>query len=256
MTNIPFLTAPAFRHPTIAHGFFTREGGASEGIYTSLNVGIGSKDDRHRVLENRKRVREALGAQHLNCLYQIHSAEVEIVTAPWPQDAQPKADAMVTKLPGIALGILTADCGPVLFADAKNGVIGAVHAGWKGAFGGVLENTVAAMEALGAERMHITAVLGPCIAQDSYEIGPEFRERLVAAKPGNTAYFIPSIKPGHFMFDLPGYIASRLEPLGLAKVELLARDTCAEEKHFFSYRRSCLRNEPDYGRQVSAIMLR
>lgn len=239
----------------IRHGFFTRNGGVSGGLYASLNVGLGSSDARELVLENRRRVAAAMGvgADRLCTVYQCHSPDV--VTVSQPVGAQEmKADAMVTATPGLALGVLTADCGPVLFADAEAGVIGAAHAGWKGAVGGVLENTVAAMERLGAKRSRIIAVLGPSISQRNYEVGPEFIERLTAESPANDAYLAPSGREGHALFDLNAYTIDRLSRAGVT-ASCLGRCTYAEEDLFFSYRRTTHRKEQDYGRQVSAIVM-
>ena len=240
----------------IAHGFFTRAGGVSEGLYAGLNVGLGSKDEPERVRENRARVAGwfGAGADDLATLYQIHSPDVITVNGP-DGGERPKADGQVTATPGVVLGVLTADCGPVLFADAGARVIGCAHAGWKGAFDGVLENTIAAMEALGARRQNIVASLGPSISRANYEVGPEFHERFIARDEGWARFFAPSGKPGHYMFDLPGLTASRLEQAGV-RAENLDICTYADEASFFSYRRSTHRNEPDYGRQISAIMIR
>ena len=233
----------------LAHGFFGRSGGVSTGIYASLNCGAGSQDDPAHVAENKRRVTEKLGAQTLLTLAQIHS--VKVVTVSEPFTTPPEADAMVTNRQGIALGILTADCAPVLFADADAGVIGAAHAGWKGAIGGVLENTVAAMEALGASRTEISVVIGPTIAQASYEVGEAFRQPFIAQDESNARFFTEA----HY-FDLPGYIAHRLTQMRLASVEDLAIDTYANEAEYFSYRRKTHRSDPDYGRQLSAMMLK
>lgn len=239
----------------IRHGFFTRAGGVSEGLYRSLNTGVGSRDDPARVRENRSRVARWMGVPdtHLNTLYQIHSADVVTVREPFSGE-RPEADAMVTDRPGIALGSLAADCGPVLFADAGTRVIGAAHAGWKGALTGVLEATIEAMEKLGARRENIVAVLGPSISQANYEVGPEFQERFAQADAANSVYFNPSGKSGHFLFDLNGYTVDRLLKAGVM-AEMIGRCTYAEEDLFFSYRRATHRNEPDYGRQISAIVL-
>lgn len=239
----------------VKHGFFTRAGGVSGGIYASLNVGLGSSDDRVNVRTNRARVAEWLGVtvEHLATLHQVHSPEVVTLTKPLGSE-RPRADALVTDRPGLALGILTADCGPVLFADAESGVIGAAHAGWKGAFGGVLEATIAAMEAIGARRDGIVAVLGPSISQKNYEVGPEFIARFEEADKDNARYFVPSGQTGHALFDLNNYTVERLRAAGV-EAESLGRCTYGEEENFFSYRRSVHRGEPDYGRQVSAILL-
>jgi YfiH family protein len=240
----------------IAHGFFERTGGVSGGIYASLNTGLGSNDIREDVLENRRRVAETMGVapDALLTLYQVHSPDVVHVRS--PEDARGvKADAMVTTTPGLALGVLSADCAPVLFAEPGAGVVGAAHAGWGGAFRGVLEATVEAMVGLGARRDAICAVIGPCIAQASYEVGPEFIERFLAADAGNACHFVPSARQGHHMFDLAGYALGRLRAAGVVDPAWLGLDTCADEARFFSYRRSVHRAEGDYGRQVSAIAL-
>lgn len=250
-----FLTHPFLDHDSFGHGFFGRAGGVSEGIYRGLNCGPGSKDVPEHIAENRRRVAASFSQapEQLCTLYQIHSPDVVSVNAPFGE-ARPQADALVTNRPGIVLGILTADCAPVLFADAQAGVIGAAHAGWKGAHGGVVENTIAAMEALGARREQIAAVVGPCIAQVSYEVGPEFVARFTADEQAQ--YFIPSTRAQHAQFDLAGYVTGALRRAGVAQVSALMVDTCANEEAFFSYRRTTLRGEPDYGRQISAIALK
>lgn len=239
----------------IRHGYFTRIGGVSEGIYGGLNTGTGSSDDRTRVLENRRRVAEWMGVSpdRLLTAYQIHSPDVIVARDPFSGD-RPKADAIVTDRPGIAVGASSADCGPILFADPRAGVIGAAHAGWKGAFTGILENTIAAMEKIGARRERIVAVLGPSISAASYEVGPEFVERFAAADRGNERYFAPSGNPGHAQFDLNLYTVDRLKAAGVL-ADALYRCTYAEEDLFFSYRRATHRSEADYGRHISAIVL-
>ncbi|ASP34002.1 peptidoglycan editing factor PgeF [Labrenzia sp. VG12] len=251
------LESDALKLDGLAHGFFTREGGVSEGIYADLNIGLGSDDRREHVLENRNRVAATFGtgAAQLVSPYQIHSPDVIVVDAPFAADADRKADALVTATTGLVLGISTADCGPVLFADPEAGVIGAAHAGWKGAVSGVLQNTVAAMEGLGASRANITAVLGPTISQAAYEVGPEFHARFWQEDSDNAAYFRASEKPDHFMFDLPAFITARLASLGLKTVSDMALCTYSDEQRFFSYRRTTHRREPDYGRQISAIAI-
>jgi YfiH family protein len=241
----------------ISHGFFTRKGGVSSGIYSSLNVGLGSDDERAAVLENRTRVASLLGVAPgaLVSPHQHHSPDAIVVDRPWTPDAQPRGDALVTDRPGIALGISTADCGPVLFADAGARVIGAAHSGWRGALTGVLEATLAAMEGLGARRDRIVAVLGPTISRASYEVGEEFVERFLTADAGNNRFFAPADRDGHALFDLPAYILSRLGAAGIAQARDLGRCTYLEEDLFFSYRRSTHRSEPDYGRLVSAISI-
>ena len=239
----------------VRHGYFTRIGGVSDGIYRGLNIGTGSSDDQTLVAENRRRVADWMGvaADHLLTAHQIHSPDVVIAREPFA-GPRPKADAIVTDRPGIAIGASTADCGPVLFADARARIIGAAHAGWKGAFTGVLENTVAAMEGLGASRERIVAVLGPSIGPDNYEVGPEFVARFVEADADNHRYFKPSGTAGHSMFDLNQYTLDRLRNAGVT-AEGLGRCTYAEEDLFYSYRRTTHRKEADYGRQVSAIVL-
>lgn len=243
--------------PGIAHGFFTRIGGVSEGVYARLNCGVGSGDDRAAVLANRERAAAALGVVpgNLASPYQVHGNSVAVVTEPWAAGQGPEADAVVTDRPGVAIGIGTADCAPVLFADASAGVVGAAHAGWGGAIRGVLEATVAAMETMGARADHIAAAIGPAIAQASYEVGPEFRDRFLQDDPANDRFFVASDKPGHHRFDLTGYVASRLARLGLAAIAETGLDTYAEETRFFSFRRTTHRGEADYGRMISAIAL-
>lgn len=242
----------------LAHGFFTREGGISGGIYASLNIGLGSDDNRDHVLENRKRVAGSFGVEtdRLVSPYQIHSPDVITVTGPFEDGADRKADALVTATRGLVLGVSTADCGPVLFADTKAGVVGAAHSGWKGAVTGVLQNTVSAMEALGASRGNITVVLGPTISQAAYEVGPEFRDRFLEEDPANDRFFVASEKSGHHMFDLPAFITARLGSLGLKSVGDMGLCTYGDEARFYSYRRTTHRQEPDYGRQISAIALK
>lgn len=242
----------------VRHGFFTREGGVSKGIYASLNCGYGSNDDKASVRENRSRVAGKLSVEpeKLLTVYQVHSPDVIEVTEPWTPETAPQADAMVTAMPGIALGVLAADCAPVLFADKTAHVIGAAHAGWKGAFTGVLEATIEAMVRLGAERSRIAAAIGPCISKDAYEVGPEFRDRFMQADSGNDKWFRPSENAGHFMFNLPGYAEARLEAADIGAVAVLGKCTYQDSKRFFSYRRATHRQEADYGRQLSALMLR
>jgi len=239
----------------VRHGFFTREGGISTGVYATLNAGIGSRDAPDNVRENRARMAAALRvpADRLLTAYQVHSAEAVIVDRPWPLDERPRADAVVTNTPGLAVAITTADCGPILLADAGARVIAAAHAGWRGALGGVLESAVAAMQRCGARRDRIIAAIGPMIRQPSYEVGPD----LIAAFSGPTdaRFFTPAERAGHAFFDLAGYIASRLHAAGIAHVNDLDACTYADDKRFFSYRRSVHRKEDDYGRHISAIAL-
>lgn len=235
--------------------FFTRDGGVSEGLYASLNCGPGSKDNPYHVAENRRRATQAFGleTEQLFTLHQIHSAQVVTINESRAPIIKPQADAMVTNKRGVMLGILTADCAPVLFYDVKARVIGAAHAGWKGAHSGVLESTLRVMRSLGATAETTRVMIGPCIQQKSYEIGPEFYDRF--APELQQKYFIPSVHAAHFMFDLPGYVRARLIAAGITNIENNGQDTLTSEQDYFSYRRSTLRNEPDYGRQLSAIAL-
>ena len=239
----------------LRHAFFTRRGGASTGVYASLNGGVGSRDAPAAVAENRARMGRHLGANHLLVPYQVHSALCETVAGPWEDGTRPRCDALATAVAGLALGVTGADCGMVLFADRAAGVIGAAHAGWQGALGGVLEATLVAMERLGARRATTLAVLGPTIAAASYETGPEFRARFVATDPALAAFFAPAARPDHAQFDLPGFIGHRLRAAGVGRFADLRLDTYADEARFFSYRRATPRGEADYGRLISAIVL-
>jgi polyphenol oxidase len=243
--------------PGIRHGFFTREGGVSDGLYASLNGGIGSQDQPDNVATNRARMAAALGvaAEQLLTPYQTHSAEVAVAEAPWTPATRPRADAIVTATPGLAIGVTTADCGPVLFADAEARVIGAAHAGWRGAFSGVLEATIVALERCGAKRERLVAALGPMIRQPHYEVGPEFVARFEAADAADARFFAPS-GADHALFDLPGYIAMRLRRAGITRIEDVGCCTYAAPERFFSFRRTTHRGEPDYGRHVNALALR
>jgi YfiH family protein len=251
------LESPNLALPGIAHGFFGRDGGVSTGLYASLNCGPGSRDDKAAVAQNRARVAAALGTNaRLTSLAKIHSPLVHVVGPDWDVTAHPDGDGMATATPGIALGILTADCAPVLFADPGARVIGAAHAGWKGAFGGVLEATVTAMESLGASRTRIAAAIGPCISQPSYEVGFDFRDRFL--EQGGLRmrkFFVPAPREGHYHFDLQGYVTARLEALNLASVRAPGVCTYPAENGFFSFRRTTHAGEPDYGREISAILL-
>lgn len=239
----------------LPHGFLGRAGGVSTGHYASLNVGLGSDDAREAIVENRRRAVAAVApGAALVTVHQIHSAEALVAAAPWPDDARPRADAIVTDRPGLALGILTADCAPILLADEEAGVIGAAHSGWKGAFGGVIEATVAAMAGLGAERARIVAAIGPCIARKSYEVDDAFCRRFAEADPENDRFFSPG-RDGHHQFDLEGYVAARLAQAGVSRVEALGLDTYADPARFFSYRRATHKDESTYGRQLSLIAL-
>ena len=249
-------TIPLLNGGNIQHGFFTRKGGVSMGIYAGLNIGIGSNDDQRLVTENRRRAAAHFHADVASLLtpWQVHSADAIIVDGPF-QGERPKADGIVTATPGLAIGVVTADCGPILFSDPKAGVIGAAHAGWKGALNGVLENTIAAMEELGAKRGNICAALGPCISQKNYEVGTEYRTIFTGRDPSSSRFFVPSVNAGHSLFDLWSYIVHRLDQAGV-KPGLLGDCTYADEANYFSYRRTTHRKEPDYGRQISAISIR
>ena len=257
----PLTSEPLGLARDVRHAFFTRQGGVSKGLFAALNVGLGSGDAPDHVRENRRRAAQLFDLEEnaLLTTYQVHSPKVKIVEEPWlPGKAAPQVDAMATRRRGLALGILTADCAPILLADAKAGVIGAAHAGWKGAIGGVIEATIEAMTSLGAQPKRIVAAVGPCIAQDSYEVGPEFPAPFVAEEPMNGRFFRADESADgepRWRFDLSGYVTDKLARLGLAEVDALPHDTCADERHFFSYRRACLRGETDYGRGLSAIVL-
>ena len=252
------MTVEVIRTPAlegVAHGFLGRRGGVSTGVHAGLNVGLGSDDDPEAIVENRRRAAEAvLPGGRLVSVFQIHSADAVTVAHPWDETARPHADALVTDRPGLALGILTADCAPVLLADAEAGVVGAAHAGWKGAIGGVTDATVAAMEKLGADRDRIVAAIGPCIARASYEVDDGFARRFDEADPANERFFAPG-KPGHHQFDLEAYVAHRLACAGVTRIAALGLDTYAQEDRFFSFRRATHRGESAYGRQISVIGL-
>jgi YfiH family protein len=252
MIRIPILESPATRH-----GFFTREGGVSSGIFASLNCSLGSGDASANVAENRRRVLAQLGLGR-DCLvtcHQVHGAEVVTAEKPWTQADRPRADAMVTRRKGLALGILTADCAPVLFADAEAGIVAAAHAGWRGALAGVVAATVAAMRREGAELARIKAAIGPCIGFQSYEVGAEFPAPFLAQSTANAAFFRPASRPGHHLFDLAAYVRSRLFEAGITQIDATGGDTAAEAGRFFSYRRSCLAGERQFGHELSAICL-
>lgn len=253
MLHAPSLAAL----PGIRHAFFTREGGVSDGLYASLNAGFGSGDDPARVAENRARMAAAVGVVPENLLsaIQIHSADVIVAEAPWTPAERPKLDAIVTRRPGLAVCASTADCGPVLFADPEARVVGAAHAGWRGALAGVTDATIAAMERLGAARERIVAAIGPMIRQPNYEVGPEVQAQFVAQDADHARFFAPSSRDGHALFDLAGYVAARLAAAGLGRVEDVGVCTYAEEVRFYSFRRATHRGEPDYGRHVNAIAL-
>jgi YfiH family protein len=242
--------------PGLRHAFFTRDGGVSDGVYASLNGGVGSNDDPAHVAENRRRMAEqmAVTPAHFLSVHQTHSPDVVVASGPWEGPTRPRADAIVTRIEGLAIGASAADCGPVLLTDPRARVIGAAHAGWKGALTGILESTVDAMQKLGAERSGIIAAIGPLIRQHSYEVGAEFVERFIDADAENARFFIPSTREGHAMFDLAGFIRMRLENAGVLMIDDTGLDTYSDER-FFSYRRSVHRKEPDYGRHVHAIAL-
>ena len=251
------LHAPALALPGVVHSFFTRRGGASGGVYASLNGGVGSRDEPEAVRENRARMAAALGVapDRLAVPYQVHSSDVIALTEPFAAEGRPRCDGLVTATPGLALGVTGADCGMILFADPEARVIGAAHAGWKGALVGVVEATVAAMARLGAAPKAIRAALGPCIAQVSYEVGPEFVAAFAAADAGAGRFFAPSVNLERAMFDLHGYIGERAARAGVGLFEDLSLDTYADDERFFSFRRATHRKEPDYGRLVAAIVL-
>lgn len=237
----------------VRHGFFTREGGVSTGIYASLNGGQGSRDLTEAVEENRARIRDHLGATDLVTVHQVHSARAHPVSGPW-QEKPEEGDALVTSTTGVAIAVLVADCTPVLFCDRQNGVVGAAHAGWKGALGGVLEATIDAMEGLGAQRDQVVAVAGPTISQRAYEVGPEFVETFIDEDDENARFFAGG-KDDRAMFDLPGFVLKRLRATGIAEASWTGHCTYSDEDRFYSYRRSCHRNEPDYGRLMAAVVL-
>lgn len=259
MTDAEYLATPALGALAgLRHGFFTRRGGVSEGPWAALNCSLSGQDDRERVRENRRRVAGALGLDlpALHGLAQVHGIAVaEVDERGWREGDGPRADAMVTRRPGIALGIVTADCAPVLFADPTAGVIGAAHAGWRGAVDGVLEATLAAMEAIGAARVRITAAIGPCIAQPSYEVGPDLRDAVLARDAADARHFGPGRREDRWQFDLAGYCAARLAAAGIAAVETAATDTLANDDRFFSHRRRTLAGGGPIGHQISAIAL-
>jgi polyphenol oxidase len=241
----------------IRHGFFTRQGGVSRGLYGSLNCGLGSCDEASNVKQNRMLVAETLGVtpDRLLSVYQQHSAHAVIAEEPWDADSAPKADAIVTTVPGLAIGVLTADCAPVLFCDIQGRVVAAAHAGWRGALSGIIDATVEAMEQLGAKRERITAVIGPAISQKAYEVGTDYVERFLAEEPGSAAFFMADDSSGEPHFDLPGYVAERLARARVGDIADLGHCTYCDETRLFSYRRSQHHGEDDYGRQISAILL-
>lgn len=256
MSDLTPITHPLLELEGVRHGFFTRRGGVSTGIYAGLNTGLGSGDDPAAVAENRRRIAEQMGSgpDGLAACYQIHSSLTRVATGPWAGE-RPEGDAVVTATVGVIPGVLTADCAPVLLADAEARVVGAVHAGWKGALGGVVHSAVTAMESLGAKPGRIVAVVGPCIAQPSYEVGIDFMERFEHHDPGAGRFFVPGTEADKRMFDLPGFVLWRLEQAGVGDAAWTGHDTCEEEPAFYSNRRAHLRGEPDFGRLMSAITL-
>jgi polyphenol oxidase len=250
--------APLDEIDLVRHAFCGSRGGVSEGIFASLNCGFGSGDDPAKVAENRARAAAQAGVDPAGVVtaFQTHSIRVALVERPWVREEAPKVDAMVTRRPGVALGILSADCAPVLLADPEARVVGAAHAGWRGALEGVIEATIAAMCRQGAAVARLSAAVGPCIAQPSYEVGPEFRERFRTADAANDCFFRPAARAGHFHFDLPGYVAHRLAAAGIRQIAESGHDTCAETEAFFSYRRNALQGHKGYGRNISLIALR
>ena len=255
---IEIVSAPNLSEQAgIVHGFFTRRGGVSEGIYAGLNCGQGSDDDGERVRENKRRATASLGLDEgrLALVHQVHSPDVWAADAPRERPEMVKADALVSREEGLGLGILTADCAPVLFADPDTRIVGAAHAGWRGAMGGVLENTVRRMEGQGAERGRIHAALGPCIRQASYEVGEDMKSAFAAHHPDHDKYFARGERDGHYQFDLAGFIMDRLQALGLATSHDVGLDTYPDDSRFYSYRRATHRGEPDYGRELAAIAL-
>ncbi len=254
MTDLPVITSKLLEVSGVRHAFFTRHGGVSKGVYASLNVGLGSGDDPAAVLENRRRCAAHFGAETLVTAYQVHSALALAADGPWP-GSPPQADGVVTATPGVVCGALAADCAPVLLADPRAGVVGACHAGWKGALAGIVEATVARMESLGAERRRLSAAVGPCIGPASYEVGLEFLDRFTADDPAHARFFAPGAGPEKRMFDLPAFVLGRLAAAGVEPCEWTGHDTCAEASDFFSNRRAFKTGEPDYGRLLSAIVL-
>ncbi|MFC5342777.1 peptidoglycan editing factor PgeF [Brevundimonas staleyi] len=256
MSDLTPITHPLLEREGVRHGFFTRQGGVSTGLYAGLNTGLGSSDAPEAVAENRRRIAAHMGggSDDLAACYQIHSAITRVAEGPWAGE-RPEGDAVVTATAGVIPGVLTADCAPVLLADAEARVVGAVHAGWKGALGGVVHSAVAAMEALGAKPGRIVAVVGPCIAQASYEVGADFEERFSHHDPGSERFFIAGTTAEKRMFDLPGFVLWRLEQAGVGEAAWTGHDTCADEAAFYSNRRAFQRGEPDFGRLMSAIAL-
>lgn len=254
MADLPVIASPLLDLPGVRHGFFTRRGGVSAGVYESLNAGAGSNDDPEAVAENRRRIAAGFGSGELVTCYQVHSATALVADGPWPA-GPPQADAVVCATPGVVCAALAADCAPILIADPEAKVVAAAHAGWRGALAGIVEATVRRMEGLGADRRWMRAAVGPCIGPASYEVGLEFRAAFVKADPAFGRFFASGATDDKRMFDLPGFVLDRLRAAGVERCEWVERDTCAEATWFFSNRRAFKRGEPDYGRLVSAIML-
>ena len=254
MPGVAILTSPRLALPGVRHAFFTRQGGVSDGLYASLNVGLGSRDDPDAVRENRRRAAAHLGSGALLTAYQVHSADAATADAAWPGEA-PRADAVVSATAGVICGALAADCAPILIADPVARVVAAVHAGWQGALNGVAEAAIAGMVRLGAHPGRMTAVVGPCIGPQSYEVGLEFLDRFVAAEPANARFFALGDSAGKRRFDLPAFVLARLTAAGVGACEWIVRDTCAEPRLFYSNRRAFALGETDYGRLLSAIVL-
>ncbi|MCE2565695.1 peptidoglycan editing factor PgeF [Komagataeibacter sp. FNDCF1] len=261
MTDSAITDAQVVRAPFLAatrHGFFTRQGGVSTGPYASLNCSTRSADAAGAVRENRRRVAHHVGVrpEHLLGLTQVHGDHTITVTTPWAEGAGPEGDGLVTSRPGLALGVITADCAPILFSNARGTVVGAAHAGWRGACGGIMESVVAAMGALGCAAGDISAVVGPCIAPRSYEVGPDMRDAVLACDASATDFFVPAARQGHFMFDLPGYCVARLERCGVGRAMAVGLDTLHDEARFFSHRRRTLAGGGPIGHQISVIACR
>ena len=254
--NLAPLTHPLLDRAGVRHGFFTREGGVSQGLYAGLNTGVGSNDDPAAVAENRRRVAAAMGGvpDDFAACYQIHSVVARVAEAGWKGE-RPEGDASVTAAPGVICAVLTADCAPILLADVEAGVVAAVHAGWNGALNGVVHSAVAAMQALGAAPARTVAVVGPCIAQSSYEVGADYQDRFEHHDPGSDRFFAPGATADKRQFDLPGFVLWRLEQAGVGQAAWTGHDTCADDTRFYSNRRAFQRGEPDFGRMMSAISL-
>ena len=250
----PVLTSRLLEAEGVRHAFFTRAGGVSDGLYASLNVGLGSDDDPRAVRENRRRCAAHFGAESVVTAYQVHSAKAEVADGPWPGEP-PRADGVVSATPGVVCAALAADCAPILLADPQARIVAAVHAGWKGALDGIVEATVAQMVSLGAQRGRLVAAVGPCIGPASYEVGLEFLQRFSEANRAYEGFFAPGASRQKRMFDLPAFVLGRLAAAGVGLSEWLGRDTCAEPEHFFSNRRALKEGEPDFGRLMSAIAL-